>query len=160
MEKAKAALVQALGVAILLGALAGLLAVVFIPFELWRVADARAWPSRPGIVTFSSASPVFSRRRGPRWTYVIRGRFQDQAGGDFLVTRVRYGEIDWSLGEARAKAVVARYPPGAAVSVYSSPAKPRTMMLEPFAPPRDLQIAFVAGAALLALPFLLWARSP
>jgi hypothetical protein len=86
---AKQLIGKALAVAIILGFFAGLIAVLAAPLELRRMTKAQAWPARRGVITQSSASEVFSRRRGNRWTYVIRGRFLD-TGDPFTLTRVRY----------------------------------------------------------------------
>lgn len=143
------------GVAVLLGFFLGLMLVVFVPFEMKQLADARRWPSRAGIITQSSASPVFSKRRGPRWTYVIRGQFADN-GEAFVITRVRYGEMIQG-GKTKSQAVVARYPAGRAVEVFYSPTHPRRMILEPGAPADELQRALGLGVSLVLLPALLYA---
>lgn len=100
MTRLKNILGQIVGIALLLGFFAGLIAVVFVPVEMSKMAEAQTWPSRPGVITQSSASGVFGRRRGNRWTYVIRGIFTD-TGEPFVITQVRYGEFSPGRGKSR-----------------------------------------------------------
>jgi hypothetical protein len=100
---------QLLGAAILLGVLFGLLVLVFMPFELRRMADARPWPFREGVVTKSVVSPQASFRK-TFWGPVIRVTYHD-TGEEFWVSRIRYGEFKTRTGKASAEADIARYRP-------------------------------------------------
>jgi hypothetical protein len=146
---------KALGVLILLGFLVGLLLVVSALAEMSKMAEAQEWPFREGVVTQSSASETFSRRRGDRWTFVIRGIFNDN-GEKFVLTRVRYGEFKLGKGKAYSLAAVAKYPVGSEVRVYYSPAHPRKMILEPFAPWDEMVIVLGAGIGLVLIPVVLF----
>ena len=55
-----------MGVLILLGFLVGLLLVVSALAEMSKMAESQEWQFREGVVTQSSASETFSRRRGYR----------------------------------------------------------------------------------------------
>jgi|CXWL01.1.fsa_nt_gi hypothetical protein len=145
------------GGTILVAFFLGILLVVFIPFEMKQLADARTWPSRTGIITQSSASPVYSKRRGTRWHYAIRGTFADN-GQPFVITRVRYGQILFrDRGKTVSQEVVARYPVGRTVQVFYSPVNQRRMILEPEASADELQRALALGVVLAFLPVLLYA---
>jgi hypothetical protein len=158
----KGILARLLGIAILLGFLVGVVLVLTIPYEMHRMASARSWPSRKGVITQSSASPVHRRCGSYRWSFVIRGRFVDN-GEAFTLTRVSYGVIRLGRREAYCREVVSRYPSGRLVDVHASSKRPQERILEPFAPWRDLWIALGAGLALVALPgvlYLLRAKEP
>ena len=144
------------GGAVLLAFFHGLMLLAFVPFEMKKLADARQWPSRAGIITQSSASPVY-RKRGwrPRWSYVIHGTFADN-GEPFVITRVRYGDLIGG-GKTKSREVVSRYPAGSTVQVFYSPQRPRTLILEPQAPADELRRALGLGVVLALLPVLLYA---
>ena len=156
MARLKKILGQIIGVALLFGFFAGLIAVVFVPVEMNKMAEAQTWPSRPGVITQSSASEVFSRRRGNHWAYVIRGTFTD-TGEPFVITQVRYGEFSPGRSKPRSLDTVARYPSGSAVRVFYSPAQPRNMILEPFAPLDEMCLVMGIGIGLVLLPAVLFA---
>lgn len=155
MSRLKKTLGQVIGILILLGFFVGLIALVFVPVEMSKMAEAQTWPSRPGIVTHSSASEVFSKRRGSYWSYVIRGTFPD-TGKPFVITRVRYGEFWLGKGKSRCREVVARYPHGSIIQVFYSPAHPNTMILEPFASWNEMYLVLGVGLGLVLLPFVLY----
>jgi hypothetical protein len=144
-----------LGILILFGFFVGLIAVVAAPTEIHKMAQAQAWPSRQGIVTHSSASEVFSRRRGTYWSFVIRGNYSD-TGEPFVITRLRYGEFWLGRGKKRSMEAVAKYPCGSIVQVYYSPENPQTIILEPDAPRNEMYLVLATGIALVMLPFVLY----
>lgn len=152
---AKQLIGKALAVAIIRGFFAGLIAVVAVPLELRKMAEAQASPARRGVIMQSSASEVFSRRRGNRWTYVIRGRFLD-TGDPFALTRVRYGDFLLGRRKADSLATVATYPVGREEDVYSNPTSPREMILEPFVSRRPMLVTLGVGIGLVALPGVLF----
>lgn len=155
MNRVRKILGQTLGISILLGFFVGLIAIVFAPIEMSKMAEAQTWPSRPGIVTHSSSSEVFSSRRGNYWSYVIRGTFPD-TGEPFVITKVRYGSFHLGRGKAQSMEIVARYPPGKAIRVFYSPTHPGRMILEPFASWDEIYLVFGVGIGLILLPFVLY----
>lgn len=156
MDRLKNILRQAAGLALLFGFFAGLIIVVFAPVEMSKMAEAQTWPSRPGVITQSSASEAFSRRQGNHWTYVIRGTFTD-TGEPFVITRVRYGEFSPGRSKPKSLQVVARYPSGSTVRVFYSPEQPHRMILEPFAPWDEIYLVMWIGIGLVLLPIVLYA---
>lgn len=146
---------QIIGILILLGFFVGLMAIVFVPVEMNKMAEAQTWPYRPGVITHSSASEVFSNRRGNYWSYVIRGTFSD-TGEPFVITKVRYGEFWLGKGKSQCQEVVARYPRGSMVQVYYSPTHPNAMILEPFASWNGMYHVLGVGLGLVLLPFVLY----
>lgn len=155
MTRLKTILGKTIGVLILLGFFAGLIAVVAAPVEMYQMAEAQTWPSRQGVITLSSASEVFSRRRGNYWSYVIRGIYTD-TGEPFVITKVRYGEFWLGKGKPRSMEIVARYPRGSIVQVYYSPTHPNTAILEPFASWSGMYLVLAVGIGLVLLPFVLY----
>lgn len=155
MIRLKKILGQIIGILILLGFFVGLITILFVPVEMSKMAEAQKWPSRPGVITHSSASEVFSKRRGSYWSYVIRGTFSD-TGETFVITRVRYGEFWLGKGKPQCKEVVARYPHGSIVQVFYSPTHPNTMILEPSASWNEMYLVLGIGLGLVLLPFVLY----
>lgn len=156
MNRLKDILWKIIGISLLFGFFAGLIAVVFVPVEMSKMAEAQTWPSRPGIITQSSASEVFSKRSGSHWTYVIRGTFTD-TGEPFVITKVRYGDFSLGKGKSRSLEIVARYSRGSAVQVFYSPAHPHSMILEPFASWDEMFLILGIGVGLVLLPVVLYA---
>ena len=146
-----AALEKVAAVAIVVGFLFGLLSVVCVPFELHKMAQARDWPSRRGVITLSYARRVSSPGRAPYWRTEIGGTFLDK-GEKFWITRVRYGDFRFGGGKARAEEAVATYPAGREVDVYYSPASPSEKILEPFGPPTTMHITLGLGIGFLLVP--------
>lgn len=156
MNRLKNIFGKIIGISLLFGFFAGLIAVVFVPVEMSKMAEAQTWPSRPGIITQSSASEVFSKRSGNHWTYVIRGTFDD-TGEPFVITKVRYGDFSLGKGKSRSLEIVARYPRGSAVRVFYSPTHPHSMILEPFASWDEMFLILGVGVGLVLLPVVLYA---
>ena len=115
---------------------------------LWRAHEARSWPSTVGTVVYSQ---VETTRRGGRRSDLRRDYYanvgtQFSAGGAVDTT--------WRVGLTRgadrpevARAVAARYPVGAQVTVFYDPARPWAAVLE-----REAQgVSPVRGAVGLAL---------
>jgi hypothetical protein len=142
------------GIVILLGFLFGLLVLAFMPFELYRMHQARSWPSRDAVVVKAVASPQGSTRR-TFWKPAIRVRYRD-TGEEIWLARVRFGEFRWRGARAGAEADVATYRPGTAVRVYHSPADPKETLLEPFAPWTTMLAMSALGAAGLLVPVVLF----
>lgn len=155
MNRVKNIFLKVVGIAILFGFFVGLIAIVFVPVEMSKMSEAQTWPFRTGIITHSSASEVFSRRRGNHWTYVIRGTFLD-TGEIFVITKVRYGDFYLGKGKSQSLDVVARYPRGSEVQVFYSPSHPGKMILEPFASWSEMFIVLGGGIGLVLLPFMLY----
>lgn len=148
---------QLLGAAILFGFLAGILAIIFVPVELYKMHQARTWPWRQGTITHSSAT--LGRhggiRHAPYWRVEVGGVFDDN-GEKFWISRIRYGGFRWGAGKAAAMADVAKYPVGAKLKVYYSPAQPKETLLEPFAPWDTMIVLLALGVAFVSLPLLLY----
>lgn len=111
----KKILQQLLGILILFGFLAGVLAIVFVPVEMSKMKAVREWPSREGTVAISSITlHSGGYRRADYWKADIGGTYHDN-GGKFWVSRVRYGDFRWGRGKQAAMEDVAKYPKGANV---------------------------------------------
>jgi hypothetical protein len=152
----KNVLQKLLGVAILAGFLFGAFAVVVTPIEMYKMANARDWPSRKAIITKSYASlQRGSARRAPTYRPVICAQYPDD-GQQICVSRVRYGDISWGKNEAKTRAMVAAYPIGRAVDVYYDPDDPRETILEAKPSWDQMILLFAIGALLALLPFGLW----
>jgi hypothetical protein len=145
---------RALGAIILLWFFFGLLVIVFMPFELWRMAQARSWPFREAVISKSVASPQGSTGR-TLWTPAIRATYRD-TGEEVWISRVRYGEFRMRGARAGAEADVARYRPGMVVRVYYSPTNPKETLLEPFAPWTTMIGMSIVGVSGVLLPFVLF----
>ena len=147
---------QLLGILILLGFLVGLLAIVFVPVEMYKMHQARGWPSRDGTITHSSATLGRGGfRNAPSWRADIGGKYDDN-GEKFWISRVRYGGVKWGAGKAAAMEDVAKYPVGPRVKVYYSPTRSKDTILEPFAPWDTMIITLAVGVGLVLLPVVLY----
>lgn len=145
-----------LGMAILFWFFLGVLVIVFIPFELRSMAQARDWPSRPGTITESYTLQTTSGvGRGPWFKPSIRGTY-DGTGENFFITRVRYGGFTWGSGKRQSDEYVAKYPAGMKVAVFHDPNDPRETILEPDAPWDAMLILSTVGIAGFLLPFVLY----
>jgi hypothetical protein len=125
-----------------------------MPFELYRMARARTWPSREGVITRSFVSPHGSAWR-TTWRAAIRGTYRD-TGEEFWITRVRYGEFRLRGDRSAAEADAARYRPGTVVRVYHSPHDPKETLLEPFAPWTAMVVLGGIGLVGLLVPAVLF----
>ena len=115
---------------------------------LWRAHEARGWSSTTGTVVHSQ---VQTERRGGRRSDLRRDYYAN-VGTEFTAG----GVVDtaWRVGLTRgadrpevARAVAARYPVGARVTVFYDPARPWDAVLE-----RDARgVSPVRGAVGLAL---------
>jgi Protein of unknown function (DUF3592) len=147
---------QLLGILILLGFLAGLLAIIFVPVEMYKMHQARGWASRDGTITHSS--PTLGRRgfrNAPSWRADVGGTYDDN-GEKFWVSRVRYGGFRWGAGKAAVMEDIVKYPVGTKVRVYHSPSRPKDTILEPFAPWDTMIITLAVGVGLVLLPLVLY----
>ena len=152
----KKILQQLLGILILFGFLAGVLAIIFVPVEMSKMKAVREWPSREGTVTVSSITlHGGGYRRADYWKADIGGTYHDN-GGKFWVSRVRYGDFRWGRGKRSATEDAAKYPKGAKVKVYYSPDDPLDTVLEPFAPWNTMIVTLAVGVGLLLLPVMLY----
>lgn len=145
-----------LGIVILLGFLVGLLAIIFVPVEMYKMHQARGWPSRDGTITHSSATLGRGGfRKAASWRPDIGGIYHDK-GEKFWISRVRYGGFKWGAGKAAAIEDVAKYPVGAKVKIYYSLTRPKDTILEPFAPWDTMIIALAVGVGWVLLPVVLY----
>jgi hypothetical protein len=148
-----------IGVVLLVGIVFGLFAVVTVPIEMSRMAQAEHWPSRKAVITHSYTRHVRGSATRPRtnssWKVEICGVYEDD-GGKFCLSRVRYGDIRLGADKNGALEMVAKYPLGREVEVYYSPDNPKETILEPHAPWNKMIILLSAGIGFLLLPFFLW----
>jgi hypothetical protein len=125
--------------------------------DAWRAARSRRWPTAPGKVI---STEEFQHRRS----------MPEEAGGgtrihyeahvhyEYTVGRVLIGSTVLSLGpnesssEARAQAILARYPPGQLIQVAYNPKDPTESLLEPGAHPTNF-IRAGMGVFFLGLVF-------
>jgi hypothetical protein len=143
------------GVLILFAFFAGWIIAVGAAIELHRMDGARHWPSREAVLTHSYPRRVRWGTRGYHWEAEIAGRYLDDER-TFSVSRVSYGIFNERFGRAGAEAVTARYPAGARVDVYRSPADPGVVILEPHVSATSTWIALGAGLAFGLLPIALY----
>lgn len=148
------------GVFLLLGIAVGLVAVVAVPIEMSKLAAARHWPSRKGVITTSYVRPVLGRVGGmatpTTWRPEICGSYLDNDADRFCIARVRYGEIRWGSGKGRSEAVVAQYPAGLEIDVFYDPGNPKESVLDPHAPWTEMTVLLGIGVTGLLLPVCLW----
>lgn len=142
------------GYVMILGFLFGLVAVVFVPYEMYRKAQAESWPARKGVVTLGYDRGSRGKRGAIFVVPEICGRYRDN-GERFCVTRVRFGAIRWGSGEAQAQEILRRYPVGSEVDVHHAPDNPKETVLEARSPWVELQVLLGAGLFFLALPVVL-----
>ena len=155
MARIPSVVMKALAVLLLFGMLFGALALVFVPYDLWRMARAREWPSRKVEIVTSYALSHRSSRGGRYWDAQICGRALD-SGERLCITRVRFGSFRWGEGREAAEAAAARYPVGSIADLYYDPADPRERILEPHAPATTLIAILGVGIAFLLTPLALW----
>lgn len=139
---------QALAVLILFGFFSGLIVTFGCLVELPTLYEARTWPSREGVLTHSYVRKILGFRSAS-WRAEIAGVYPD-TGKRFGVQRVRYGFV-WN-SKRKTEAVVAEYPKNSRVTVYYSPTKPRTVILEPRVSPTGTWVALGIGLGLVFLP--------
>ncbi len=145
---------------LLLGIAVGLVTVVAVPIEMSKMAAAKHWPSRKGVITTSYVRPVLGRvgKMGTTttWRPEICGFYPDNQADRFCIARVRYGEIRWGSWKAPSEAVAAQYPAGREIDVYYDPEDPKETILDPLAPWNEMIALLSIGVAGLLLPVFLW----
>lgn len=140
-----------------LAAAAGLVCLL-AHFLRGRTARASDWPNTPGLVTKSRTV-----RRWGMGTGILAGglwwvpdvTYRYEIGGRTYMGRRVFPSETGFPKRRQAKDVADRYPPGAAVTVFYDPARPKRACLERAAPQRRAPlIAFLffalAAAALVA----------
>lgn len=147
-----------IGCGLLTGIVFGLFAVVVAPIEMFKKAEAEAWPARKGTITVSYARHYrggFGKNpSGPYWKAEICGRYDD--GEKFCVSRIRYGGFRFGAGKASALETVAKYPVGRKVNIYYSPKNPKETVLEKQSSWNEMFILLGLGISFLLLPVFLW----
>jgi hypothetical protein len=100
--------------------------LLFNIFSARRKASAmQTWPSAPGSIV---ESELRSRRRGNRRIYYPHIVYQyNVMGQTYTGKRISPGP---ESGSSRARELVAKYPPGAPVTVYYDPQNPSDAALE------------------------------
>lgn len=144
----------ALGTGLLLGMAVGVLVLVFVPYDLWRMSQAREWPARKVEVVTSYALSHRGTRGGRYYDTQVCGRALDSSER-VCISRVRFGGFRFGDGRAAAEADAARYPVGAVIDIYYDPQDPRERILEPYAPRTTLLVLLGIGVGFLVLPILL-----
>jgi hypothetical protein len=105
-----------------------------------------AWVQVPGTIIDSRVEQGETISARLQYHYEYEGSlFQGSRICSLLV------EVIWPQ---RAEAWVARYPPGAAVTVYVNPADPRFAVLEPGGDPRFFTTAFATAGAFLFVAYI------
>ena len=120
---------------------------------LSRARAAAHWPTAPGRITRSEVTQD-TFEGAPTWAATIAYEFE-VAGQKLSGTRVGFGDHAGPSAE-QAKAIVARWPLGAAVSVRHDPKTPTSAVLEPVRPQLGvwLTAAGALGMAVVALAAL------
>ena len=108
--------------------------------DVWRAARSRRWPTAPGKVI--SAEELQRERKLPEEAGGgSRIHYEAHVHYEYTVGRILIGSTVLSMGpsesssEARAQAILARYPPGKALQVSYNPQDPTESVLEPGASP-------------------------
>lgn len=108
--------------------------------DVWRAARSRRWPTAPGKVI--SAEELQRERKLPEEAGGgTRIHYEAHVHYEYTVGRVLIGSTVLSMGpsesssEARAQAILARYPPGKVLQVSYNPQDPTESVLEPGASP-------------------------
>lgn len=147
------------GFALLAGIFFGLFAVVFVPIEMIKKADAETWPVRKGVITTSYAShhrgSAGKHGSGPYWTAEICGTYLDN-GERFCVDRIRYGGFRFGEGKADVDETLAKYPVGREVDVHYDSEDPKDTVLEARSRWIEMYVLLGLGFGFLLLPVLLW----
>jgi|RhiMethySRZTD1v2_1073278.scaffolds.fasta_scaffold579143_2 hypothetical protein len=157
MDTLKTVLGKVAGVFLLAGILFGLFAIVTVPIEMSKKAEAENWPSRKAVITKSYAD--YRRGSGKSGGYYrteICGRYADTEQ-PFCVTQIRFGGFRFGAGKASALETVAKYPAGAEVDIYYSPDNPKETVPEARSSWTEMYVMLGLGIGFLLLPVLLWA---
>jgi uncharacterized protein DUF3592 len=112
---------------------------------------SKSWPSAAGKIVVSQVMRSYDAET-KRDTYSADVQYEYTVGGETLRgKRVQFG-AGWSTNTARrpAEALVARYPAGAAVSVFYDPAAPSQCTLEQSASGSNI-VLFIIGAAFIII---------
>jgi hypothetical protein len=111
------------------------LLIVAIVVKLWEVSKARRWPSATGKVIVSTVQSHKKTPGDPGYNFgdtevtnEPRVEYEYRVGGrKYRGRRITIGE---KTSGSELEAILARYPVGAAVTVYYDPANPQTAVLE------------------------------
>lgn len=130
---------------------AGLVVLALGLWRLWRAARTRGWAPVPGTIEAAEVEelPGPEGAAGPLYRARVRYRYTPPGGPPRTGTRVSLEEVALSA-PGPARAVVARYPPGAAATVHVDPADPARAVLEPGVSGASALLPAV-GAGLLGL---------
>ncbi|OAI54783.1 hypothetical protein AYO44_14225 [Planctomycetaceae bacterium SCGC AG-212-F19] len=111
------------------------LIIVAVVVKLWEVYKARRWPATEGKVLVSDIQAQIKTPGSPGYNFhdtevtnEPRVEYEYQVGGKtYRNQRITIGE---KTSEYELEEILARYPVGAAVTVYYDPANPQTAVLE------------------------------
>lgn len=145
----------ALGIAILLGFLAGWIVVAGAAHELYMIEQVKSWPATRGVITASYAS----RPRGFGLRRINSVEIAGTYAGTrerFALRRVGYGVEHAIVIHSRAEALAKRYPPGTELEVFHEPGNPRAVILVRGNSAMPTWIALAVGLMLGLLPLALW----
>ena len=138
------------------GCLFGVFVLIFMPFEMHKMASARSWPSREGTITRTYVTHHAGSFRNPDYyTPEFRGRYTD-TGEEFWISTVKYGGFRFGNGKRAAEADTEKYPAGTRVQVYHDPNNPKETILEPYAPWDTMLIMLGIGLGFLSIPLGIW----
>ena len=117
--------------------------------NVWRALASPEWPRSPGIVVTSdtgSSVTKDSRTRASSRIYSADIRFRYQAGGhEYTTDTLHFGQTAGSGDSSDAELRHARYPVGAAVTVWYNPDNPSIATVEPGF---DADVLWLPGAGL------------
>ena len=121
-------------IALFLGAVFGILGLIFLIIALRSRKKAKAsqsWPTVPGTVTAASLQEnrEIDEDGSVSYTYepVVQYRYAVM-GHEYVGSKIAFGAN--TFGRAQAEQKVNAYPPGAAVTVHYNPDKPEEAVLE------------------------------
>lgn len=98
-------------------------------WDLLGALESRSWPSAPGTVTLSRLD---EQRDGEETLYRAKISYRFTVDGRELIgNRAYFGDSAQTTWSLFSRNLVARYLPGATVTVYYDPAAPDEAVLEP-----------------------------
>jgi hypothetical protein len=119
------------GFGILFGLSLGALAAWFVFRDRRRARAARAWPATSGRIVTSSVEEKRLPGDRPNVRFAPRVAYEYEVEGRrYQSERIAFRDVFWSLAPQGPAAQVARYPEGAAVTVYYDPQRPQDAVLE------------------------------
>lgn len=107
-------------------------ATAFLLQSVWHLIlalEARSWPTAQGVML---SSKLAEEHDGEDVMYHARVSYRFTANGRELIgDRAYFGGFDRTTWSVFARNIVAKYPPGALVTVHYDPDRPEQAVLEP-----------------------------